>query len=70
MRTMSEITLWIDGPPSIERSHLAETLQDILLHFGYQVAPDPLHGIVTPASQRKAAGEIPLIRIQEVQVRT
>lgn len=65
-----EITLWIDGPPTVERSHLAETLQDILLHFGYQVAPDPLHGIVTPAANRVKSDQMPLVRIHEVQVRS
>ena len=60
-----ELTLFIDGPNSIEKCHLAETLKDILLSLGYLVHPDPNHGFYTPASLRTGAKNTPPIYIIE-----
>jgi hypothetical protein len=67
-----EIVLTITGKEAIAKSHLAETLQDVLLMLGYQVSPDPDHGFLTPQSLRCRPGNttevLPAIRIVEEEV--
>ena len=60
-----ELTIFIDGPNSIEKAHLAETLKDILLSLGYLVHPDPNHGFYTPAGMRTGARNTPPIYLVE-----
>lgn len=59
------MTIYIDGPNGLAKSHLAERLQDILLHFGYLVQPDPNHGFVTPVAMRTSVADMPPIYIVE-----
>jgi len=60
-----ELTIYIEGRNTVAKSHLAETLQDIFLTLGYQVAPDPNHGYFTPAGHRVGPKDMPPICIVE-----
>lgn len=61
------LVVHIDGPNTIEKSHLAETLTDILLHLGYQVQTDPRHGFVTPSTMRVKPVHMPPIVLVEYE---
>lgn len=68
MQEPQEIEIVLVGPSTIEKSHLAELIQDVCMAVGCQVEPDPEHGFFTPAPARayqKKDALMPIVRITE-----